>query len=186
MKKTKDLPYLDHPNRLANVMAAIQVLSLDHYGSRKIEKFQEVLGDSPNEDEGVDWKTVLERHPEFFWVYLSEKNDEYYAILKARRVFLKSDPKDQDKIGYTFDEIEELKKGSKEDQDKAKRLVPRTLSEGEMATLLNTAVELQDRSYAWEVHKTRWVNPRLTFIGVIITAVFSLTGVILTILSGGG
>ena len=68
--KSNKLPYTN-PNRLADVMALIQVLALHRYGDRSEKGLTEEVQASPRS--GSTWKEIAQEHPEFFRVDEAEK-----------------------------------------------------------------------------------------------------------------
>jgi hypothetical protein len=59
---TKESPYIANPNRLADLIAAIQILGTYRFASRHIEKWEKRLGRTPVS--AGNW-TIVTRHPEF-------------------------------------------------------------------------------------------------------------------------
>lgn len=60
----QDGPYLKPSVRLADILAAIQVLSAYEFAARTIEKWERSLGRQPQSAE--TWSDVFTSHPEFF------------------------------------------------------------------------------------------------------------------------
>jgi hypothetical protein len=68
--KRNKLPYTN-PNRLADVMALIQVLALHRYGERSEKGLAEEMQGAPHS--GSTWKEIAQQHPEFFRVNDADK-----------------------------------------------------------------------------------------------------------------
>ncbi|MEJ2704113.1 MAG: hypothetical protein P8Z79_16890 [Sedimentisphaerales bacterium] len=85
MRRNK-LPYAD-PNRLADVMAMIQVLALHAYRRRSNKGLTDNIKGCPRS--ASTWKEVAEQHPEFFRV---DEEEKLGISLVARYVL----PKDED------------------------------------------------------------------------------------------
>jgi hypothetical protein len=136
-------PYLDSPNRLADILAAIQVMGSYPLATRNESKWQEKLG-SPLS--APSWVTVFEKHPEFFRV-----NDEGGITLRWRHGY--------DRIFRTTDQREllraELDALSEEDR---KELTRKPLTEAQIETLLNAASELHTRAIAY-AQERKWLSP---------------------------
>ena len=81
----KSLPYTK-PDRLADVLALIQVLSLDRHAHRSEDGLVEELQGVPKSDES--WTTVAGEHPEFFRVRAEGTNR---VSLVARHVLPKGE-----------------------------------------------------------------------------------------------
>lgn len=57
-------PYLSHQHRLADVVAAIQVMGIYSYSARTIDSWAEILGQKPRS--ASSWGSIFNEHPEFF------------------------------------------------------------------------------------------------------------------------
>jgi hypothetical protein len=68
--KSNKLPYTN-PNRLADVLALIQVLALHAYRHRSDKGLTEEMQGPPRS--GSSWKEIARQHPEFFRVNESER-----------------------------------------------------------------------------------------------------------------
>lgn len=79
------LPYADS-NRLADVMALIQVLALDKHAHRSEEGLKDELQGDPRS--AVKWSEIAEQHPEFFRV---REAGIHRVSLVARHVLPKND-----------------------------------------------------------------------------------------------
>lgn len=83
--KKNSLPYADS-NRLADVMALIQVLALDKHAHRSDDGLQEELQGNPKS--ANNWSEIAEQHPEFFRV---RETGTHRVSLVARHVLPKND-----------------------------------------------------------------------------------------------
>jgi hypothetical protein len=81
--KSNKLPYTN-PNRLADVMALIQVLALHRYGDRSEKGLADEMQGPPHS--GSTWKEIAHQHPEFFRVNEAERLG---VSLVARHVLAK-------------------------------------------------------------------------------------------------
>ncbi len=68
--KSENLPYTN-PNRLADVMALLQVLALHSYRHRSDKGLTDTMQGSPYS--ASTWKEIAQQHPEFFRVDDAEK-----------------------------------------------------------------------------------------------------------------
>jgi hypothetical protein len=62
--ESMDDPYLDNPQRLADVIAAIQAMGTYKFYKLTFKGWAERI--VADESEAEHWKTVFEDHPEFF------------------------------------------------------------------------------------------------------------------------
>jgi hypothetical protein len=93
--KPNKLPYTN-PNRLADVMALIQVLALHKYGDRSDKGLAGEIQGPPHS--GSTWKEITQQHPEFFRVNDAERLG---VSLVARHV-LPKDEKDKRELSSDF------------------------------------------------------------------------------------
>ena len=68
--KPNELPYTK-PNRLADVLALIQVLALAKYRHRSDKGLTDAMQGAPRS--GSSWKEIAQQHPEFFRVNDAER-----------------------------------------------------------------------------------------------------------------
>jgi hypothetical protein len=153
-------PYLAEPNRLADVIAAIQTMgSYRYYKLDFIGWSDRITGD---ESSANHWKKVFEEHPEFF--RLDSKRQR--ASLVLRRQLPKR---------YDVDEGITVSKAHYEglnDAGKA-RISRQPLAADQIEALIDVAINLHSRA-AEQARDRRWlIPPLLAFIGALIGAVLS-------------
>lgn len=159
MKKNSVSPYLEHPQRLADVMAAIQVMAVNKWETRRIEAWQKYLGQQPRSEK--NWEVIFRKHPEFFGL------EDGYAHLKLRRAYQRHDP--QTGQEYTYEEVQNL---LAQDPSLKERLTRKPLTQEQLGTLLSAAIELQNQARAFE-ERARWLVP------TIVTSIAGLLGVVI-------
>jgi len=168
--------YLEHPQRLADIMAAIQVMGSHVWDTRPIYDWVKVLGDRPLSVETNKWEDLFEKHPEFFGKELwdRKKREEgvevYLYYLRWRRAYERTIETVSLKE-LTSEQIEALKA---EKTYNEKKIARKALTPEQVGTLLTAAMELQDRAIGFEA-RTRWLLTALISLG---TAVLGLLGVI--------
>ena len=81
--KSKELPYTK-PNRLADVLALIQVLALAKYRHRSDNGLTNTMQGAPRS--GSSWKEIAQQHPEFFRV---DDADQFAISLVSTHVLPK-------------------------------------------------------------------------------------------------
>jgi hypothetical protein len=148
-------PYLENDWRLADIIAAIQVMGAYPWASRKVERWTEKLGKSLSAE---DWSIVFGEHPEFF------RLNDSWASLRWRHGYDRTyDPEKGRELTET--ELDALDQGARE------ALTRKTLSAEQIEALMKTSVELHNRAIAHAQEK-RWLTPMLFgLLGVIIGAV---------------
>ena len=152
-------PYIAHANRLADVIAAIQVLGVYPYHMRKFNDWADaIVGDVTK---GEHWKSVFEDHPEFFRLDTSRQ----WASLVWRRQYPK-----RFHVGLgkrlSHEERDAL------DQKQREELTRDPLSANEIKTLIDTAINLHSRAVELQREGRWWIT-------LVVSAGAGLIGVII-------
>ena len=133
-------PYLK-PNRLADILAAIQVLSTYKFYKRSFKKWADKIENT--EQRASHWQNVFEEHPELFRVGDHSKSaDGKGASLVWRRSFRRRYHVDLDR------EISEKEYEVMSEKEKEERLSRKPLKNDHILALINTAIELHTRALA--------------------------------------
>jgi hypothetical protein len=148
-------PYLSNGHRLADVLAAIQVMGAYTWASRKVSDWSEKLGVPIS---AKSWEMIFKEHPEFFrvkdeWISLRWRHgyDRNYSVQLAR---------DLSNV-----EIAGLSEQEKDD------LTRKPLTADQIEALMKTAIELHTRAIA-QMQEIRWFIPLLfALLGIILGAV---------------
>jgi len=151
-------PYLENPKRLADVIAAIQVMGTYRFYKLDFKGWSKrITGVEGNHEY---WKKVIEEHPEFFRF----NEDKTKASLAWRRSYQRRYHVDRAEV-LTKPEYDALPK--EERKEKVSR-VP--LSSSDIATLISTAVDIHAR--VLEKRKdNRWLITLLVgLLGVVLGA----------------
>lgn len=127
------VPYLK-PNRLADVIAAIQFMSLNVRSSQPCEKWAHYIsGDGTKADH---WRTVFNERPEFF--RRSPDNEGHYALI-WRRASPRLHSRKEDRL-LAKPEFDQL---SVEDRRSVSRV---RVPDAEIKTLIDKAIELHAKA----------------------------------------
>ena len=148
-------PYLRNSYRLADVLAAIQVMGAYTWASRRVSAWADKLGDPLSSG---SWAEIFVEHPEFFrvsgeWASLRWRHgyDRNFSPTLSREL--------------SSGEIEKLQKHEKDD------LTRKALDSDQIEALMKTAIELHNRAIAHSQEK-RWLTPILfALLGTIVGAV---------------
>lgn len=160
-------PYLKDDARLGDVIAAIQAMSIYKFYKLDFAGWSDRISGDPEKCE--HWKQVFVEHPEFFRLDAAREK----ASLVARR----QHPKNYDVDARKQIETDEFRSM---DASKKGRISRSPLSHGEMASLIQTAVELHSRAMD-QAKDRRWWLPVLTaFIGAASGIAGTLLGALLT------
>jgi hypothetical protein len=161
-------PYRIH-GRLADVIAAIQVMAAAERPERKIKDWAYEL-DRSDDTATIDrWTSVFQDHREFFLTYRLAGEEDLKAALRWRYAFKTFDSKSGKE--YTPAEINALPK------EQRWSLTTKPFAGEQVQTLLNTAISLHTRAME-ELRESRWWVPAfaalLGFVGAIFGAILSV------------
>jgi hypothetical protein len=159
-------PYLKHEDRLAKVIAAIQVLGTYKYYKTDFARWSDrITGSEKNADE---WEQIFKDHPEFFRL---DSNRE-----KASLVWRRSYPK-----RYDVDQEESISKVAFNalTSDEKMRVSRLPLTNEDIATLIGAATNLHNRALQRNQDKRWWIPVSLGLISLIIALLtFLFSGVL--------
>lgn len=156
----KSSPYLENDQRLADVIAAIQVMGTYKYYKLDLEGWSNRINGNPAQ--ANTWKQVLEQHPEFFRLDPARER----ASLVWRRQHQKL---------YNVDTEEKIARSEFEqltDSDK-KRISRTPLTSDELATLIQTAIDLHSRALDRKRDSRWWMPSVMALVGVILGALIN-------------
>jgi len=152
---TAQSPYLKDSRRLAEVLAAIQILGAYSFASLKAPVWAEKLGTPVS---GDDWMSIFNEHPEFFRI-----NGDWVSLRMRHgfdRIFSHELGRDLTK--------EEVKSRT---EDERENLTRRPLESDQIELLMKTAIELHARGVAHS-QESRWMTPLLfALLGVVVGAI---------------
>jgi hypothetical protein len=143
-KKAPLSPYLSDPNRLSDVIAAIQAMAAYKFYKLPFSGWADRI--SADEGQSEKWKNIFLEHPEFFRL----DGDRQRASLVWRRQFPKRFEVDDEKI-ISSAEFYAL---TKEQKDRVSRI---PLNSGDIKMLVDTAVNLHSRALEHQKDKRWWV-----------------------------
>jgi hypothetical protein len=147
--------YLDHPDRLSDVIAAIQVMSTYKFANRTVDKWENSIGRAPKSS--AAWLTVFEDHPEFFRVA-----DGSISLVWRRayeRVYDTVSGRD-----LSTEEIKVLNDKSRIDLSRA------PLTPEQTTALIEVAIKLQNQSIARRQELRWWVPVIVGVLGILVGA----------------
>ena len=148
-------PYLSAENRLADVIAAIQVLGTYKYYKCDFETWSDRI--SGDKTKSRHWEKVFQQHPEFFRLDAQRKR----ASLVWRRQHQKLFDVDQEK------KISRAQFDALPSEFKAKiSRVP--LNSEEIQTLIDTAVNMHDHALIRQRDRRWWLPLAAAFVGSLI------------------
>ena len=137
-------PYLRDPNRLGDVIAAIQAMATYKFYKLPFSGWADRM--SADESQAEKWKTVFLEHPEFFRL----DSEREKASLVWRRQFPKRYDVDAERA-LTNADYEALSNEQK------KRISRTPLSSSDIKALIDTAVNMHSRALEHQKDKRWWV-----------------------------
>lgn len=163
----KQSPYLKDDARLADVIAAIQAMSIYKFYKLDFAGWADRISGDPSQ--GEHWRQVFVEHPEFF------RLDS--ARAKASLVARRQHPKNYNVDTRSY--IEKADFGALSSEKKL-RISRSPLRQDEIASLIQTAVELHSRALE-QSRDRRWWLPLVTaLIGAASGIAGTLLGVIVS------
>ena len=165
-RKSKPHPYLQD-NRLADVIAALQVMGSNERAEDTIESWTRKFDNSVDRETIERWKTVFMDHPEFFKVYVL--GGEEKAALRWRYARRYYDHKKNKEL--TPEEAAALP------EKERWLLTGKALDETQLQGLINTAIELHTKNLTIHQEK-RWMlnlfGPAgVSLVGVVVGALLT-------------
>lgn len=154
-------PYLK-PGRLADVIAAIQFMSMHERSSLLPEDWAD--GISGDKSKATHWETVFREHPEFF--RKSPNYDDYYALIWRRalpRLFYRPEsrmitPAERDAMPH----------------ERMQWVSRPSVPQEQIKTLIDLAIELHEKAREQHVDWRWWVPTAASFAGALLAVLLGL------------
>jgi len=153
-------PYIKNAARLADLIAAIQVMGTYRFASRPLSKWETRLGRNPVSAE--DWNSIFQQHPEFFtiqgpnvslvWRRSKERNyDTFERRLLSRdeAIALAVDDPEMDPV----------------------RLSRPPLDTAEISKLIDIAVSLHEREINHQQERRWWFAALIAVVGLLVALI---------------
>ncbi|AXS88629.1 hypothetical protein ACN5ZH_000305 [Pseudomonas aeruginosa] len=156
-------PYLSHQHRLADLVAAIQVMGTYSYSARTIDSWAEILGQKPRS--GSSWASIFNEHPEFFRVGLEEDGLHTLALRRAQpRVY-----NTQTGEEITVAQFKAIPQGERSHFSR------RPLSSEQMLSLIDVAVKLHTQAAVRRQELRWWVSVVVSVLAGLVGAMIGAT-----------
>ena len=155
-RKKHKSPYLASTHRLADVIAAIQVMGTYKFYKLTIDKWAERISGLRQDSEY--WHSVFTEHPEFF--LLEEENRSALVWRRTNQKLYNVDKESN----ITREEYNRL------NEEKRARISRKPLTPEDIHTLINTAIELHSRALAQKREERWWIPIVAALIGVLVGA----------------
>lgn len=151
-------PYITNPTRLADLIAAIQVMGTYNFASRPLSKWENRLGRKPVSSD--EWLTIFKEHPEFFTI----QGEEISLVWRRSRERIYDTLKS---AVLSNDEAAVIK--AKEIELGEKRLSRPPLDTTEISKLVDIAINLHEREIQHQQERRWWLTAVITILGLIVT-----------------
>ena len=155
LRPTFDSSYLKHPARLADLIAAIQVLGTYKFSSRTEERWLRRLGRKPVS--ASTWLEIFKAHPEFF-----TQDDQGLISLVWRRNKERAYDTHERRL-LSNAEAEHME--ATDPEPTATRLSRPPLETDEIAKLIDIAVSLHERGIKHQQERRWWYTAIIGAIG---------------------
>ncbi|NRR92391.1 N-carbamoyl-L-amino acid amidohydrolase [Winogradskyella undariae] len=159
----KESPYLKYDNRLADVIAAIQVMGIYKFYKLDFSQWADRISGDINET--AKWENVFIEHPEFFRIDQTKK--------KVSLVWRRNYPKNFDVD--TRNEISKSDFLALSDEKKA-RISRNPLKNDDITMLIESAISLHSRALQLKQDKRWWVP---VLIGVIAGVISTIANIVM-------
>jgi hypothetical protein len=155
---TSSSPYILNPNRLADLIAAIQVLGTYRFASRKLEKWEKRLGRTPVSAD--NWLKVFQQHPEFFTI----QGDNISMVWRRSR------ERNYDTyIRKAVSRDEAIVLTELENESDERRLSRPPLETAEISKLVDIAISLHEREIRHGQERRWWITAIIGVVSLIIS-----------------
>lgn len=147
--------YLKKGNRLADVVAALQVMGTYKFASREIQAWEKSIGRSPSS--ASSWLEIFSDHPEFFRI-----KDKWVSLVWRRASEKTYDTRSGKEI--TPEEVAALPKNEN------LRISRAPLSPDQVTALIEVAIKIHAQAIARRAELRWWVPVLVGAIGIAIGA----------------
>jgi len=153
-------PYIKYPSRLADLIAAIQVMGTYRYANRRVAKWEGRLGRKPVS--APDWKTLFLQHPEFFTF-----QDENVSL-----VWRRSHERNYDTHEHrTLSRDEAMAMAVNDPETTEIQLSRPPLETTEVAKLIDVAISVHEREINHQQERRWWLTAVLGILALLVSIV---------------
>ncbi|WP_457096841.1 hypothetical protein [Lysobacter sp. P5_B9] len=168
--------YLRRPERLADLIAAIQVMGTYRFAVRRLDRWEKRLGRIPLS--AVSWCEVFAQHPEFFTV-IRERAPHQSNNPNVSLVWRRSKERNFDTHEHaTVPREAAVAIAQRDPEDDAQQLSRAPLDSSEISMLVNLAVDLHERELKHKQERRWWFAALVAIAGVLVSLVTAFSAVI--------
>jgi hypothetical protein len=155
-------PYIARQQRLADLVAAIQVMGTYRYSGRKVNSWAKILGEKPKSADS--WLIVFNEHPEFFRAGVDDAGFQTLALRRAQPRIYNTRTREE----MTLEQIQAIPK------ERRSHISRRPLSSEQILSLVDVAVKLHTQAIARRQELRWWVVMLIglasSFVGAFVAA----------------
>lgn len=155
-------PYIAKPHRLADLVAAIQVMGTYKYSGRKVDSWAKILGEKPKSAES--WVVVFKQHPEFFRAGVEDAGFQTLALRRAQPKIYNTRTREE----LSPEQLRAIPKGARS------HISRRPLTSEQILSLVDVAVKLHTQAIARRQELRWWVVMLIglvaSFVGAFVAA----------------
>ena len=153
-------PYVRNPARLADLIAAIQVMGTYRFASRLAERWETRLGRRPVS--AANWGALFLEHPEFFTI-----QDGSVSLVWRRSMVRNYDTREGRTLSF-----EEASAMALQDKEVAEQRLSRPpLDASQMVKLVDIAINIHEREIQHQQERRWWIGAVLVILGIVLGAV---------------
>ena len=153
-------PYVKNPARLADLIAAIQVMGTYRFASRRLEKWEKRLGRNPVS--APNWLAIFRQHPEFFTI-----QDDFVSLVWRRSKERNYDTFERKLLSRT----EAQGMAATDPEQDATRLSRPPLDTAEISKLVDIAVSLHERGINHKQERRWWYTAAIAVVSLLVSLV---------------
>lgn len=158
-------PYIARQHRLADLVAAIQVMGTYKYSGRKVESWAKILGEKPKSAD--TWLMVFNEHPEFFRAGVDDAGFQTLALRRAQPRVYNTRTREE----MTLEQLKAVPR------DNRSHISRRPLSSEQILSLIDVAVKLHTQAIARRQELRWWVVMLIgltsSFVGAFVAAIIN-------------
>lgn len=168
--------YVRGPARLADLIAAIQVMGTYRFAVRRLDRWERRLGRTPLSAD--TWREVFTQHPEFFTV-IRESSPQQSGNPNAALVWRRSKERNFDTHAHaTVPREVAVVIAERDPENNAQQLSRAPLDSSEISMLVNLAVDLHERDLKHKQERRWWFAALVAIAGVLVSLFTALSAVI--------
>ena len=153
----KQSPYLAHPSRLADLVAAIQALGSYRYAAREESKWKELLKEPKS---AGSWTEIFREHPEFFRASSNDAGMHQLVLRRAQSAMHHA----QSGTPISVQDFLALDAATRTNYSRS------PLSNEQIISLIEIAIKLQNQAVARQQELRWWIPVVVSLVSAVVGA----------------